>query len=228
MRAIIFLGLVLACVGDATIAAAQERVQLPRYDLEIPAGWSWKVEGDTWVIHPTAGASECAIAPAGGGMEIGPGLARSEAREQMWAKAVGGRRVLQDQPTQTDKDPGGRTWTIDAAVIEQGGVAYVLGLSVVEINGRAEGFLVVGTPQAIERYQAAIDAILNSVQPRAATAATPRVNEKTPASGQPSPLGSPGPGQLAGVWTATTHQLRYGIDGLANKAVVTELILFAD
>lgn len=227
-RVVVSLGLALVCVGDATLVAAQERLELPRYDIEVPVGWSLQVEGENWVAHPSADANECAIAPAGAGMKIGPSLTQAEARLQMWTTAVSGRHVIQGHPTQEEKDQSGRMWTMDAALIEQGGVAYVLGLSVVEINGRAEGFLVVGTPQAIERHQVTIDTMLNSVRPRSAAAATPRAGEKAPASGQPSPLGSPGPGRLAGVWTATTHQLRYGLSGVANKLVVSELILFAD
>lgn len=96
------------------------------------------------------------------------------------------------------------------------------------MNGRMEGFLVLGTPGAVERNQTAIDAILNSVRPRPVTSATARTRDKTPVFGQPSPLGTPGTGRMAGVWTATTHELRYGLGGLANKPVVSELILFAD
>jgi hypothetical protein len=97
------------------------------------------------------------------------------------------------------------------------------------LNGRAEGVLVLGTPAAVERHQQAIDAILNSIRPRAVVSPVPtRARDKVPAFGQPSPLGTPGPNRLAGVWTASTHELRYGIGGLANKPVVSELILFAD
>jgi hypothetical protein len=141
---------------------------------------------------------------------------------------VGNRRVLQSNPTESSSDPSGRTWTTDAAAIEEGGGVYVLALAVVELNGRAEGFLIVSTPQAIERHQSKIDAMFDSVRARTTTTASLPVREKAPASSQPSPLGTPGPGRLAGVWTATTHELRYGVGGLANQAVVTELILFAD
>ncbi len=84
------------------------------------------------------------------------------------------------------------------------------------------------TPQAIERHQSSIDAMFNSIRPRTATSVAAHAREKAPLSGQPSPLGSPGADRMAGVWTATTHQLRYGLGGVANQAVVTELILFAD
>jgi hypothetical protein len=212
----------------AASAMAQERLEFPRYSIEVPAGWSSQIEGQGWVIHPAGGANECGIAPVGSGMELGSGLTRAEARRQMWTNAVNGRRVLQSNPTENSRDPSGRTWTVDSAAIEEGGGVYVLALAVVELNGRAEGFLVVSTPQAIERYQSTIDAVFNSVRARAAPTATSAAREKAPSSGQPNPLGSPGPGRLAGVWTATTHELRYGVGGLANQAVVTELILFAD
>jgi hypothetical protein len=225
MTACLTLGLVFG--GEATNTAAQERLELPRYSLEVPAGWSSQIEGERWMIHPADGANECGVAPLAS-MELGSGLTRAEARRQMWTNAVKDRRVLQGNPTENSRDPSGRTWTVDTAAIEEAGGVYVLALAVVELNGRAEGFLVVSTPQAIERYQGAIDAMFNSVRSRIATSVTGPVREKVPLSGQPSPLGSPGPGRLAGVWTATAHELRYGLGGLANEAVVTELILFAD
>jgi hypothetical protein len=218
----------LLFVAAVDPAAAQQRVELPRYSVDVPAGWSAQVANDQWTILPSNGANDCGIAPVGAGMEIRPGLTRAEARRQMWATAIDGRRVLQANPTQETVDPTGRTWTVDTAAIEEGGGVYVLALSVVELSGRAEGFLVVATPQAATRYETTIDAILNSVRPRASTVGAARAQEQAPASGQPSPLGSPRPGQLAGVWTATTHELRYGHGGLANEAVVAELILFAD
>jgi hypothetical protein len=55
-----------------------------------------------------------------------------------------------------------------------------------------------------------------------------RTRDKAPVFGQPSPLGTPGPNRLAGVWTATTHELQIGMSGLANKPSISELILFAD
>lgn len=219
---------VLLSAGSANFVAAEERLELPRYTVEVPSGWSSQIDGDRWILHPADGASECAIAPVGSGMELSPKLTRAEARRQMWASAVSGRHVVQDNPTQEDRDPTGRTWTVDTAAIEEGGVVYVLGLSVVELNGRAEGFLVLGTPSAVERYETTIDAMLNSVRSRTVPSVAARAREQAPASGQPSPLGSPGPGRFAGVWSATTHELRYGLSGLANKPVGSELILFAD
>ncbi len=209
-------------------AMAQERLELARYSLELPAGWSSQIDGQSWVIHPSAGANECGIAPVASGMELGSGLTLAAARRQMWTHAVNGRRVLQSNPTESSRDPSGRTWTVDSAAIEEGGGVYVLALAVVELEGRAEGFLVVSTPQAIERYQNTIDAVFNSVRPRTSATATSTLREKAPVSGQPSPLGVPGANRLAGVWTATTHEMRYGVGGLANQAVVKELILFAD
>jgi hypothetical protein len=221
--------LAMMLAGSLTLAAAQERADLPRYSIEVPAGWLSQVEGERWVIHPSIGANELGIAPVGTGLQIGATLTRADAHRQLWATALGGRQVVQANPTQQDKDGEGRTWTIDSAAIEEGGVLYLLVLSVVELNGRAEGFLVVGTQSAVERHQKAIDSILNSVRPRAfAKDETPRARDKAPVFGRPSPLGTPGPGRLAGVWTATTHELRYGVGGLANKPVVSELILFAD
>jgi hypothetical protein len=219
--------LTLLFLAAAGSAMAQERLELARYSIEVPAGWSSQVNGEQWVIHPAAGANDCGIAPLPG-MELGAGLTRAEARRQMWAKAVNGRRVLQTSPTESSTDPSGRTWTVDSAAIEEGGGAFVLALAVVELNGRAEGFLIVSTAQGVERYQSSIDAMFNSVRPRTSAAANLAAREKAPLSGQPSPLGSPAPGRLAGVYTATTHELRYGLGGLANQAVVTELVLFAD
>jgi hypothetical protein len=221
--------LALFLPGLATLAAAQERLELPRYTIEVLTGWSSQVEGERWTIHPAGGANELGIAPVGAGLQIGVTLTRADAHRQLWATALGSRRVVQANPTQQDRDGEGRTWTIDSAAIEEGGVVYLLVLSVVELNGRAEGFLVVGTPGAVEQHQKAIDSILNSVRPRVlAKAEAPRARDKAPAFGQPSPLGTPGPGRYAGVWTAMTHELHYGLGGLANKPVVSELILFAD
>lgn len=215
--------LLLAMTG---VAMAQERTDFARYSIAVPAGWTSKIEGAGWIIHPSAGANECGIAP----MPPVSGVPRDEARRQMWETAVKGRRVLQVNPTESSRDPNGRTWTTDAAVIEEAGVVYVLALGVVELGSRVEGFLVVGTPQGIERHQKTIDAMFDSIRPLNATAASSPApaGEKSPPSGRPSPVGTPGPNSLAGVFTATTHELRLGASGLANQAVVGELILFSD
>jgi hypothetical protein len=215
--------------GSVTIGAAQERAEFPRYSLQVPAGWTSQIEGERWTIHPIDGGNELAIASVGMGLQIGPTLTRADAHRQLWAAALGSRQVVQANPTQQDRDDQGRSWTIDSAVIEEGGVSYLLVLSAVELNNRAEGFLIVGTPSALERHQKAIDAILNSVRPRSVTKTNAlRARDKAPAAGQSNPLGSPGPDRLAGVWTATTHELRHGMEGLASKLIVSELILFAD
>jgi hypothetical protein len=216
-------------VGDVPLVIAQERLDLTRYSLAVPAGWSSTVEGERWMLHPAGGANELAIAPVGTGLALGPRLTRADAHRQLWATALGSHRVLQANPTQEQRGDDGRTWVIDSAAIDAGGVAYLLVLSMVELNGRAEGFLVLGTPAVVERHQQAIDSILNSVRPRAVASAVPtRARDKAPQFGQPSPLGSPGPNRLAGVWTATTHELQIGLSGLANTPSVSELILFAD
>jgi len=221
--------LVLILSGGVTLVTALERLDLTRYSLNVPVGWSSTVEGERWMLHPAGEANDLAIAPVGTGLALGSGLTRADAHRQLWATALGSHQVLQANPTQEQKDDDGRTWVIDSAAIDAGGVTYLLVLSMVELNGRAEGFLVLGTPAAVERHQQAIDSILNSVRPRAIASAGPtRARDKAPVFGQPSPLGTPGPNRLAGVWTATTHELRYGVGGLANKPVVSELILFAD
>jgi hypothetical protein len=208
---------------------AQQRLDLPRYSVELPTGWSSQMDGDRWTMFPVGEANEIAIAPVGTGLALGPGLTRADAHRQLWATALSSHRVLQANPTQEHKGDDGRTWVIDSAAIDAGGAAYVLVLSMVELNGRAEGFLVLGTPSAVEHHQKAIDSILNSVHPRAMASTAPtRAHDKAPVFGQPSPLGTPGPNRMAGVWTATTHELRFGVGGLANKPVVSELILFAD
>jgi hypothetical protein len=221
---------VLSLFGCATtLVAAQEQLDLPHYSLQVPAGWSSQVDGERWMLFPAGGANELGIAQVGTGLQLGETLTRADAHRQLWATALGSRQVLQANPTQQDKDDLGRTWTIDSALIQEGGASYLLLLSVVEIGGRAEGFLTVGTPSALERHQKSIDSILNSVRPReSASAQAAQIREKAPVFGRPSPLGTPGTGRLAGVWTATTHELRYGTGGLANKPIVSELILFAD
>jgi len=222
------VALALFLMGTTTVVA-QERLNLPRYSVELPAGWASQVEKEQWRLFPAGSENELGLVPVGTGLQIGPTLTRADAHRQLWATALGSHRVLQANPTQEQKGDDGRTWTIDSAAIDAGGVAYLLVLSMVELNGRAEGFLVLGTPQAIERHQRAIDSILNSVYPRAVASAVPaHSRDKSPVFGQPSPLGTPGPNRLAGVWTATTHELRSGVGGLANKPVVSELILFAD
>lgn len=40
-------------VGSVTLAAAQQRTHLPRYSLEIPAGWSLQVEGERFLPRPS-------------------------------------------------------------------------------------------------------------------------------------------------------------------------------
>lgn len=225
-----------ACFTLATIFAgaeplviAQERLDGTRYSLAVPAGWSATIEGERWKLSPTGGENELGMVPVGNGLPIGPTLTHADAHRQLWATALGSHRVLQAHPTQEQKDGDGRTWAIDSAAIDAGGVAYVLVLSMVELNGRAEGFLVLGTPPAIERHQQAIDSILNSVRPRSvASAVQTRARDKAPQFDQPSPLGSPGSNRLAGVWTATTHELQIELSGLANTPSVSELILFAD
>ncbi len=225
----IFLGAGLLFAAGGSIVSAQQRLDLPRYSIEIPAGWAAQIDGERWLIHPDIGANELGVVPVGTGMDIGSRISRDDARRQFWAAALGSRQVVQANPPQQEKDDAGRTWTIDSAVIEEAGVLYLFMLSVVELNGRVEGLLVVGTPAAVNRHQSTIESILNSVRPRVVDrAATPGAREKPPASGQPSPLGSPGPDRLAGVWTTTTQQLRYEIGGLASNSVVSELILFAD
>lgn len=225
-----------ACFTLATIFAgaeplviAQERLDVTRYSLAVPAGWSATIEGERWKLSPTGGENELGMVPVGNGLPIGPTLTHADAHRQLWATALGSHRVLQANPTQEQKGDDGRTWLIDSAAIDAGGVTYLLVLSMVELNGRAEGFLVLGTPAAVERHQQAIDSILNSVRPRAVANAVPtRVRDKAPQFGQPRPLGTPGPNRLAGVWTATTHELQIGMSGLANTPSVSELILFAD
>ncbi|SLM46527.1 protein of unknown function [Nitrospira japonica] len=221
---------VLFLFGCATtLVAAQEQLDLPRYSLQVPAGWSSQVDGERWMLYPSGGANELGIAPVGTGLQLGETLTRADAHRQLWASALSSRQVLQANPTQQDKDDLGRQWTVDSAIIQEAGTPYLLLLSVVELAGRAEGFLTVGTPSALERHQKSIDAVLNSVRPREpAKTQAARMREKAPVFGRPSPLGTSGPGRLTGVWTATTHELRYGTTGLANKPVVSELILFAD
>jgi hypothetical protein len=224
-------GFTLATIvaGSVPLVLAQERLDLTRYSLKVPAGWSSTVEGERWMLHPADTPNELGIAPVGTGLALGPGLTRADAHRQLWATALGSHRVLQANPTQEQKGDDGRTWVIDSAAIDAGGVAYLLVLSMVELNGRAEGFLLLGTSAAVERHQQAIDSILNSVRPRSVASTVPtRARDKTPQFGQPSPLGSPGQNRLAGVWTATTHELHIGLSGLANTPSVSELVLFAD
>lgn len=208
--------------------AQPERMDLPRYSLELPVGWSSQIAGERWTLYPAGAENELGIAPVGTGLQISHTLTRADAQRQLWTTALGGRHVVQANPTQQDKDDQRRTWTVDSAVIEEGGVVYLLVLSVVELNGRAEGFLVLGTPQAIERHQGEIDAILNSVRPRTDATATTQARDKAPVFGKPSPLGTPGPGRFAGVWRTTSFELKYGVGGVVNKEVTLELILFAD
>ncbi len=209
--------------------AAQERVELTRYSLEVPVGWSFKVEGERWMLYPTGAANELGLAAVGTGLEIGANLTHADAHRQLWATALGSHRVLQANPTQEQKGDDGRTWLIDSAAIEEGGVSYLLIMNMVELNGRVEGFLVLGTPLAVERHQRTIDSVLNSVRPRTvASAALARARDKAPRFGQPSPLGTPGLNRMAGVWTTTTHDLQIGLPGLANTPSVSELVLFAD
>jgi hypothetical protein len=208
---------------------AQERLDVTRYSLAVPAGWSATIEGERWKLSPTGGENELGVVPVGNGLPIGPTLTRADAHRQLWATALGSHRVLQANPTQEQKGDDGRTWVIDSAAIDAGGVVYLLVLNITELSSRAEGFLVLGTPAAVERHQQAINSILNSVRPRAvASVMSTRARDKAPVFGQSSPLGTPGPNRLAGVWTSTTHELRYGMGGLANRPVVSELILFAD
>lgn len=216
-------------VGGIGLVHAQERLDLMRYSLTVPTGWSATTEGERWKLSPTGAENELGMVPVGNGLPIGPTLTRADAHRQLWATALGNHRVLQANPTQEQRDETGRTWTMDSAAIDAGGVPYLLIVSMVELNGRAEGFLVLGTPQAIERHQQAIDSILHSVRSRAVANTMPtRTHDKAPVFGQPSPLGTPGPNRLAGVWTATTHELQIGMSGLANTPSVSELILFAD
>ena len=215
--------------GAEPLVIAQERLDVTRYSLAVPTGWSATIEGEHWKLSPTGGENELGVVPVGNGLSIGPTLTRADAHRQLWTTALSSHRVLQANPSQEQKGDDGRTWVIDSATIDAGGVVYLLVLSMVELNGRAEGFLVLGTPAAVERHQQAIDSILNSVRPRAVANAVPtRVRDKAPQFGQPSPLGTPGPNRLAGVWTATTHELQIGMSGLANTPSVSELILFAD
>lgn len=208
---------------------AQERLDLTRYSLTVPVGWSSTVEGERWKLYPTGDENELGMVPVGNGLPIGPALTFADAHRQLWATALGSHRVLQADPTQEQKGDDGRTWLIDSAAIDSGGVVYLLVLSVTELSNRAEGFLVLGTPAAVQGHQQAIDSILNSVRPRPVASAVPtRARDKVPVFGQSSPLGTPRPNRLAGVWTATTHELRIGMSGLANTPSVSELILFAD
>jgi hypothetical protein len=219
----------MICCGGVTFVNAQERLDLMRYSLTVPVGRSSTIEGEHWKLSPTGGENELGVVPVGNGLPIGPTLTRADAHRQLWATALGSHRVLQANPTQEQKGDDGRTWVIDSAAIDAGGVVFLLVLNVTELSSRAEGFLVLGTPAAVERHQQAINSILNSVRPRAvASVMSTRARDKAPVFGQSSPLGTPGPNRLAGVWTATTHELRYGMGGLANRPVVSELILFAD
>lgn len=211
-----------------TTVVAQQRLDLPRYSVELPAGWSSQIDGDRWTLYPTGGANELGIAPVGSGIPTDSTHTRADAHRQLWATALGSRQVLKATPTREQKGNDGRIWTIDSAAIEEGDVVYLLILSVVELNGRAEGFLLIGIPSAIQRHQAGIDSILNSVRSRTVAQAAPvRARDKAPVFGKPSPLGT-SPGRLAGVWTTTGFELQYGLGGAAKKLVTSELILFAD
>ncbi|MFZ1803909.1 MAG: hypothetical protein WAU05_08290, partial [Nitrospira sp.] len=176
-------GFILAAIiaGGASLVLAQERLVLTRYSLTIPVGWSSTVEGERWRLYPTGDENELGMVPVGNGLPIGPALTYADAHRQLWATALGSHRVLQANPTQEQKGDDGRTWLIDTAAIDSGGVPYLLIVSMVELDGRAEGFLVLGTPQAIERHQQAIDSILNSVRPRGMPSAVlTRARDKVP------------------------------------------------
>ena len=198
------------CVLFTALPAASQPLTTARYTLDIPPGWTSQTDGETWVAHPIDGANECAMAPAGPGVSLSDDISIDTVRAQMWQKAVAGRQILQGQPTEHSKDAQGRDWSTDAAVMEQNGVPYLLALNVVEIDGRAEGFLLVAATAALTKHQAAIDALIDSV----------RSTDK--------PLDVAAKNPLAGVWTTTTHELGVDVGGLANRAVVNELVLFAD
>ncbi|HQW07653.1 MAG TPA: hypothetical protein PLK05_00605 [Steroidobacteraceae bacterium] len=52
----------LVFVVGVACAVAQERVDFPRYIIDVPAGWLSRVEGEHRVIYPAADEHDCMIA----------------------------------------------------------------------------------------------------------------------------------------------------------------------
>lgn len=68
-------------------ASAQQRLDLPRYSLDVQAGWSSQVENERWTLYLTGAANDLGIAPVGNGLAIGLTLTRADAHRQLWATA---------------------------------------------------------------------------------------------------------------------------------------------
>jgi hypothetical protein len=114
----VFTRIVASCVlafillEGVTLVAAQDRLELTRYSLNVPTGWASTVEGERWMLHLAGSANELAIVPVGTGLVLGPRLTRADARRQLWATALGSHRVLQANQTQEQKGDDGRTWSL--------------------------------------------------------------------------------------------------------------------
>jgi hypothetical protein len=79
--------LALCAAGNASIAAAQGRLDYPRYSLDVPTGWSSQVENERWTLYLIGAANDLGIAPVGKGLAIGLTLTRADAHGQLWATA---------------------------------------------------------------------------------------------------------------------------------------------
>lgn len=214
----------LACAAAPLLA--QETVSTDRYTLDVPPGWKSETDGGTWVIKP---GDDFGVAGVGG-VELA-GQTHTDAQAGLWARAKQGRTVVEEPECPDDKDPSGRTWKVSAATIQDGGASFLMVLVSVELSGRVEGFLIVCSPEAWEREHATAEKALYSVRAKGAArpGAKPDPGARPPgAGGGKSPLGEPGPGKLAGVYTATVSRPRATMQGNQFKLTTTTLVLFAD
>jgi len=63
IRVAVWRAVVLMCAGGTHLVVAQERLQLPRYSLDPPAGWLSQVEDERWKLYPVGGENEHGMVP---------------------------------------------------------------------------------------------------------------------------------------------------------------------
>lgn len=196
-RALRCLALLLLAVPQARAQepAPGKPLELPRYTLELPPGWTSQGEGERWGIAP-GGAQDFLVAPAGPPVPL-QGTSFAGAFLAQWKLARGPRKVLSEAEVAEHQDDAGRTWRVAAASVEEQGTPLAVLFAAVEVDGRLEGFVIVASQEGLERHLSQAERMLLGARFRAAG---PAGAAAPAAPAGLDPLAPAPPGRLAGVW----------------------------
>jgi hypothetical protein len=81
------LTLTLGFTEWADPASAQQRLDLPRYSLDVPTGWSSQVENGRWTLYPTGVANELGLGVGRKWLGHRSDAHARQAHRQLWATA---------------------------------------------------------------------------------------------------------------------------------------------